>query len=441
MAQTAAKRPAGQISKVFLTGAERQGAYDLLDNPQVELEQMQQAMAAACAARSRKHPFVFVPVDGSSLALTDRGKTKDFGSIGTLEAGARGLKVMSAIALDPQGVPLGLCAQRWWTRQGTQPQGPSRASRSIEEKETQHWLDVVEDTCRRFAEGAPGTRCWFQLDREGDAWPTLCKLAASGHLFTVRAAWNRRVQLPSGGKSHLRQVLQREPVLGTYDLHVPAGPGRSERTARMVVRAKTVDLDLRDKKTNRHQTLRVTAVWCRESRTTPRGAKPLDWLLLTNASVTTLEQARQVVFGYSQRWRIEEFHRTWKSGACNVEQTQLRSTSHVTKWATLLAAVALRIERLKYLARNEPNLPATVELTPLEIRALLLLKRKYKKRNEHIPDAMPTIGQATRWIAELGGYTGKSSGGPPGSITIQRGLDEIRAGALILEALDEDGKM
>ena len=33
------------------------------------------------------------------------------------------------------------------------------------------------------------------------------------------------------------------------------------------------------------------------------------------------------------------------------------------------------------------------------------------------------------WLAELGGYTGKSSGGPPGTITISRGLAKLRAGA------------
>lgn len=71
----------------------------------------------------------------------------------------------------------------------------------------------------------------------------------------------------------------------------------------------------------------------------------------------------------------------------------------------------------------------------------LALKRAKKKRNETIPDATPTIAQATRWIAELDGYTGKSSGGPPGSITIRRGLDEILAGARVLEALESQNKM
>jgi hypothetical protein len=42
---------------------------------------------------------------------------------------------------------------------------------------------------------------------------------------------------------------------------------------------------------------------------------------------------------------------------------------------------------------------------------------------------VPTIAQATLWLAELGGYTGKSSGGPPGTITISRSLAKVGAAA------------
>ena len=37
-----------------------------------------------------------------------------------------------------------------------------------------------------------------------------------------------------------------------------------------------------------------------------------------------------------------------------------------------------------------------------------------------------TIGQAVTHIAEIGGYIGKSSGGPPGSTTIGRGFERIQ---------------
>jgi Transposase Tn5 dimerisation domain len=203
----------------------------------------------------------------------------------------------------------------------------------------------------------------------------------------------------------------------------------------MQMRAAAVTLDLRDKKTSQHWTLVVNAVWTREIGTTPRSEQPVEWLLLTNASIAEAADVELVVQGYAQRWRIEDFHKTWKSGVCDVESTQLRARSHVIKWATLLAAVATRVERLKHLAREAPDAPASVELSDAEIQATILLKREYKKRTETIPDSMPTIAQATYWIAQLGGYTGKSSGGPPGSVTIGRGLRDVLVAARLLANL------
>ena len=170
--------------------------------------------------------------------------------------------------------------------------------------------------------------------------------------------------------------------------------------------------------------------------TTPAGEKPIDWLLFTNREVATFEDACMVVRGYATRWRIEEFHRAWKSGACRVEDAQLHSTPALIKWATILAAVATRIERLKQLARETPALPASTELQPTEIRALILLKRKQKKRTETVSDT-PTIGEAVRWLADRGGYVGKSSGGPPGATTISRGLHDVMVAAAAIEAFTE----
>jgi len=175
----------------------------------------------------------------------------------------------------------------------------------------------------------------------------------------------------------------------------------------------------------------------REHGTEPPGEKPLDWMLLTNAPIDSIQAIRRVVLGYSTRWRIEEFHKTWKSGACNVEDTQLRSRNALIRWATILSVVATRIERLKRLARTEPERPASDELTPVEIEVLLVLKRRYKKRTETVPDTMPTMGQAVLWMAELGGYTGKSSGGPPGSTTIGRGLERLKISAEAVLAVRE----
>jgi hypothetical protein len=444
MAARAAQRPSGKISEVFAEEKERQGAYDLLEEGHVSSDALLLALGETAAARAAAEPFAFVAIDGSSLSLVDRTGRKGFGSVGSLKEGGSGLKVISALGISPEGVPLGLFAQVWWAR--TQAQShPNRSQkrkrnrkRKVTEKETRHWLNSIDDASARARQ--TDAKLWFQLDREADNYDILLKLAETEQRFTVRSSWDRLIETTGKDKQYLRGWLSREAPGGQYSINVTAGPNRSARSAHMVVRWANVTLRLRNQRGKGERLLKVTAVWAREEGTYPVGEKPLDWLLLTNASVSTFEEAQYVIFGYTLRWRIEEFHKTWKTGACNVEQTQLRSQRAVILWATILAAVAARIERLKTLSRTTPEQPASVELTPHEIRALILLKRQIKKRNEHIPDAMPSIGQATLWIAELGGYTGKSSGGPPGSITIRRGLDQLRPAARLLHALEAERK-
>jgi hypothetical protein len=438
MASAAAIHPAGKVSEVFTTSAEAEGAYRWLENPSAHLDALVEGLGRACAMRSAEHAFVFVPTDGSSLTLVDVERAKGFGPIGTRSQGARGVKVLGAIAVSPEGVPLGVTALEWWCRKSARTRKRPNASRPTAQKETQRWLDAVTHTCDRFASVAPQTKCWFQLDREADSWPLLHHLASTEHWYTVRSSRDRRLAAGStrGKTPLLRRKLARAPILAELEVDVATGPNRSARRARLVVRSTTVRLELRDPWSKKCRPLSVQAVWVHERSTTPPGEKPLDWMLLTNHAVLTPEDACLVVRGYCQRWRIEDFHKTWKSGACKVEDSQLRAADHVMKWATILAAVSIRIERLKFLARQQPELPASVELTRHEIKALVLWKRRTKKRTEPVPSDTPTIAEAVLWTAQMGGYTGKSSGGPPGSITIARGLERLRQRAEALEDLE-----
>lgn len=431
VAAGAAKRPSGRLSEVFRSPRELDAAYDFVEHGQTTIDRLEAAVGRATAQSCVGQRYVFVPVDGSSVNLVDQtGGSKGFGSIGTTTAGACGLKVMSAEAIGADGVPVGVLTQSWWTRakatkkRSAKQKKRDRLARAAHEKETKYWLETIERSAERLHE--VGVRGWFQLDREGDAWPTLLKLATSAHLFTVRSAWDRVIDGTGQDKPHLRARMAASGPMGSYDLVVPGSATRTARRARMVMHAEHVTLRLHDKLTGVFFPLAVHVVWVHEHGTTPRGEKPLDWMLLTNAPVDTADAARQVVLGYSTRWRIEEFHKTWKSAGCHVEDTQLRSRDAVIRWATILAVVATRIERLKHLGRTEPDRPASDELTQTEIDVLLVIKRREKKRTETVPNATPTIAQAVRWIADIGGYTGKTSGGPPGSVTIGRGLERLR---------------
>jgi hypothetical protein len=234
-------------------------------------------------------------------------------------------------------------------------------------------------------------------------------------------------------------VLAQQSVKTTFSLEVRGAARRQARTARMEVRACKVILDIRDKRTSKRSSIELNAVQAVECGTTPAGEKPIEWTLLTNRPIKTIKDLTDVIWAYSMRWRIEELHRTWKSGACSVEDNQLRSPSAAIKWATILIAVAVRIERIKQLSREQPDRPAAAEFSPVEIKAAALLYFDKPAKRKAALAATPSIAEVTLWVACIGGYTGKtSSGGPPGSITIARGLKSVRTAAKALEALASD---
>ena len=436
MAAQAARSPHGIVSQVFANPKELEGAYDLLQNDRVSPKALAAGVATACARRCAALPFAWLVVDGSSLSLEDEHGLKGFGPLGNTKANGRGIKVITSYALDPNGTPMGLGYLQFFIRKPA----PLRADgskkhascRKVEDKETQRWIDAVRDTREVWQQHAPGVRRWWVIDREADSWAHLMETCRPDEWMTIRNKVNRRLKTTGPNPKYLRDVLEAHPVTYEYELYVPAGPKRTERTARMQVRCCLVTLDMRDKFTDRRYALTINVVRTREVGTTPQGEEPLDWVLMTNHPIETSEDVCLVIFSYTQRWHVEEFHRAWKSAGCCIEDSRLRGKNQVMKWATLLAAVAARAERLKMLARNEPKLPASVDLTTYEIAAIRALHRRGAKKGERIPK-MPTIEQAVRWISLLGGHKSAPSAGVAGTISIMRGLERLRDVALGFE--------
>jgi transposase-like protein len=197
MAACVANHSSGKVSEVFRHSAQLQGAYDFLENERVRSADIARAVATTTAERCRQHPYIFMPEDGSSITLTDRLKSKGLGPIGTTQAKARGLKMINCIAIDPQGVPLGLLAQKWWVRSNT-PIGKKKThnKRKTNQKETQHWLDAEQYARDIFAAEKIDTRIWTQKDREADSWPQILDALAHSatQWTTIRASWNRRLK-------------------------------------------------------------------------------------------------------------------------------------------------------------------------------------------------------------------------------------------------------
>jgi hypothetical protein len=400
------------------------------------------AVAKATARRCVTHDRVYVPVDATSLTVVDQTGHKGFGAVGTWTQASRGVHVMTAFVVGIDGTPLGVCGQSTWVR-AQRAETTSGRSGDVENRETRFWLEQLRYTHALFAEQAPRCTPWFQLDRGGDCWPVLAMASSHRLLLTVRAAHDRCLD---GRAAALWATLEHAPIRAVHRIDIPARPPRRikrrvrgrrihsltpprrARVAKVAVRAQTVAIELT---TAAGQKLSVdfNAVLVKERG---RSRDRIEWLLLTTHPISTRADVLAIVRGYKHRWRIEELHRTWKRGLCRVEDTQLRSRDAVLKWATVLAAVASRAMRLAHLARSDPGAPATNELTRNELDALIALRQP----PGIAPDYVPTLAQAVRWLADLGGYTGPWNG-PAGPTVVGRGLHDVLVAARAFENRDK----
>lgn len=419
-----AGQPAGRITRAFANGAEREAAYRLVENAGFSATAIAASSHGAAARRAADHKRIIVPIDGVAFTMVYQGK--GFGPICNKVHG-NGAHAMTALALTPQGVPLGVLGHVWWTRSTKSAPAYATDKRPIEQRESGHWLTVLTQAMRALRQHAPATRPWFQLDRGGDCSDVLLHALDLGADVTVRACYDRVV---TGGK--LWGKAAAGTFLGTYSLRV-AKPGMRPRTATIAVRAREVELILRPGPMGRGP-VHLTTMRVVEARERKGGKHRVLWRLLTTLPVATFTQARGVIAAYTRRWRIEEFHLAWKSGACGIEMSWLRKREHFFKWATLLSAVAVRLERIRLLSRTEPESDALDEFTQDEIDAAIALR---KPKGVSL-GARPTLGEMTRWVADIGGYTGKSSGGPPGIRVISRGFERVAAAAVAIASLRKD---
>ena len=439
VAAEVAARPAGTVTRACASSASREGAFRLLESRRVHVDAVRAATHAASARRCADQDRVFVAVDASVLSVTDEKKRKELGNIGSRRLS--GLHVMSALAVDADGTALGICAQETWVRNQRSPHSGRKRSLPDVPSETRHWIEVLETSHALLEKEAPGCQPWFQLDRGADCWQVFDWASAKGALITVRATHDRRLDSHVGRlwktvensrviATEKVKVASRRPVprakrIGNKKVRKTMTPARQARIAAVRIRAKSVTLSLVTL-TGERLSRSLNAVLVKEVRAPKDDA--IEWMLLTTHPISSRKDVLNVIAGYSMRWRIEDFHRAWKRGLCRVEDTQLRSRSAIEKWATILAAVATRAMNLSKLARTTPDVPATEALSAAEIRALIALREPKGVRLDFVPN----LGQAVRWIADLGGYTGPWNG-PPGPTVIGRGLHDVMVAARVVE--------
>ena len=390
--------PSASIPGACNGRAETQAAYRLFDQAREEKrglgwEEVLAPHMARTETRMAEHPVVLCLQDTTELDFNGQ----DMDGLGRLSYEAqRGMYLHPTYVVTPQRLPLGIVDAWMWAR-------------PLEVSESQRWIEGYARLAER-AGHLPATRLVYVADREADILELMQRAHTLGHPadYLLRAQHNRC--LPQGGK--LWPAVLAATPLGDIEFTLPERLNRPARAVRQTLHARPVDLP-----DGQGGMMTVTCLIARETGV-PEGQKAVEWRLLTNRVVATLEEAAQLIDWYRCRWEIETLFHVLKNG-CRVESLQL---GHVRKLELALAiylVVAWRLAHLTRLGRILPDLPASAVFEQTEWQAAWLLAEKPPPRK------MPTLREVIRRIAMLGGFLARKGDGEPGVKTLWQGYTRL----------------
>jgi len=392
------------------------GAYRLFQNAQVDLPTLLHPHREATVARLREHAVVLAVQDTTSLNYSAHPATEGLGPINTRADGAVGMLLHATVAFSLEGVPLGVLDAQCWVRDpAAAGQSARRKSRPIEAKESRKWLHSYRQVAA-LQPLCPTTRLISVGDREADLYELFLEAQRfpQGPDLLIRADRGRQRQVVE--QHALWDHLAAHPVAGVIALCIPGQGGRQARTAPLTVRFTRVDLQPPQ---GHCQSISVWAVYAREE-SPPADTDPVEWLLLTTVATATFADAVERLRWYALRWGIEVYHRTLKSG-CRLEDRRLGTADSLQACLAIDLVVAWRIHHLAKLGRETPEVPCSVFFAEEEWQALCV----YHSQHPVPPQAPPTLGQAMRLVAKLGGFLGRKGDGHPGTTVLWRGLQRL----------------
>jgi len=410
-------RPQASVPEACQTRSKTKAAYRFFDHPETQMDVLLEPHYEATQQRVAAEKLVLAVQDTTSLNYTTHPATENLGPIGSKQGEIIGLLVHSTMAFNVEGTPLGLLDVQCWARDAAAfGQRHQRKKRPIEEKESSKWLKSfrsVAEVQRRN----PDTRIVSIGDRESDLYELFQEALkdAQGPWLLIRAEQDRRL---AEGQEHLESWMAQQLVAGTQEIRVPRHGAQRPRVARLEVRFARVNLQPPKIKKSLG-TLTLWAVLVQEVEA-PSGIDPVRWMLLTTCPVESFEAACEKLRWYTLRWGIEVYHRTLKSG-CQIEERQLGVADRIEACLAIDLVVAWRIFHLAKLGREIPNVPCTVYFEDAEWKALVA----YITRNPVPPTEPPSLREATRMIATVGGFLGRKSDGEPGTKSLWLGLQYL----------------
>jgi len=369
---------------------------------------------------------VLIPQDTTSLNYSGLMATEGLGSMANCKD-ALGIQVHTAMAVGENGEIFGLMAQKLWARP-PEAYGKSvdRDAKPIEEKESYKWPETMVNAGVLRQTGIQAVHIF---DREGDIYELFCLAETEDHSYLCRRCYNRKIEEELGlGK--VDELLNALPAAGRVNIRVPrdSHTNRKERNAEVEIKhgkckiSRPVQLVSSKELPKTVEVYVVSAV----EVDPPAGQEKILWQLITNVPTESFEDAVTRIAWYTQRWKIELFHRTLKDG-CKVEELQSDTAEKLKKLVAVYSIIALQIMHLGYAARTRPDETCEEYLSKDEWEILYHVANKTRK----LPERAPTIYEAVVMIAKLGGFPARKSDGFPGVTVIWRGLTSFYT---ILEA-------
>ena len=404
--------------------AQMQGYHRFIEHPDrdaVSMETILQPHRQRTIKRMRNEPRVLCPQDTTVLDYSSLRFCNGLGPTGANQSGTkgRGLRLHSTLALTTEGLPLGILnsecvAREFYPEQSKQ----QRRKLPFEQKEGYRWLESIM-ACEKAAEQLPDTRLVCVMDREADIFELFDHWWESRkvHLL-VRVAWNRNSDVAES----LFEEVKQAPVRETARIDLP---GRRNRKRRLVspyadlhIRYKPVNLQVPKHKAHLGASpVPLWAVYACEPNPPPNTA-PIKWFLFSTEEIDCTERALQALREYSRRWRIEEWHKVLKSG-CKIEDIIADDAEAIRRVVAINMVIAWRVMLMTLLGREQPNLPAQVLFSDIELQVLT----RFAEAEGYTPP--DTLADAVLLTARLGGYRARKSDPPPGVIVIWRGCSKL----------------
>jgi hypothetical protein len=422
-----AAQPSASVPQASGTWAKTKAVYRFWDDAPVTPAAIRESHIHSTVERSRRQRQVLAVQDTTELDYADHPATTGLGPLENIWQ--NGLKIHSTLAVRTDGVPLGLLHQHVWVRDARKEEvSRQRRKRATRDKESQRWLTAWQASQDQLP---PEVGVIVVADSEADIFDLFATPRRPGAELLIRGTHNRRVDATA---KYLWDSVCAQPVRGTYPLTLRRRDGQPAREAVLTVRTATVTIQPPRHHLKRAQVRPVTLhVILVAELTPPPTGEPIVWLLLTTLPIDTWEQVQQCITWYTYRWFIERYHFVYKSG-CHLEDLQLETADRLQRALATYSLVAWRLLWLTYEARRAPEASCEPVLERAEWQAL------YAKQHatDQVPMTPPTLRDAVRGIAQLGGFLARRSDGEPGVKTIWLGLRRLSDLADIRRLLHPD---